>query len=352
MNKHLEKICQICQNSHYQNLIFTDYYNLYYLTELTIDSGERMIALLINKNGNYLFVNHLFNAEAIDGVKIIYYDDIDDPIQLLASYLVSGPIGIDGKWQSSFLFRLMDCHQAEYSNCTSLIAECRLIKDFQEQQYMIKASLDNDAVMKQIVPYLKLGVSEKEIHNILISLFEKQTHETVSFDPIVAFGKNCGDPHHLSDDTLLTKGDNILIDMGSHYQHYCSDMTRTFLQNDTYQAIYDIVKTANQLAIAAINTSTNLAQIDKVARDYISSFGYGANFTHRLGHGIGLEVHEPYDVSSSSNIPIKNGMCFSIEPGIYIKGVTGVRIEDLVLVKDDKAVVLNSFTKENCHISL
>ena len=129
-------------------------------------------------------------------------------------------------------------------------------------------------------------------------------------------------------------------------------MTRTFLQDERNKEIYDIVKNANLLAIQAINTSMTLAQIDKVARDYISSFGYGENYTHRLGHGIGLEVHEPYDVSKNSNIKIRNGMCFSIEPGIYIKDVTGVRIEDLVLIKDDKALVLNSFTKEDCFVSL
>lgn len=352
MNKHLTRMQDIIKNSNYNNLIFTDFYNLYYLTEIKIDSGERMIALLINERGNYLFINHLFYVDNIDGVEIIYYDDIDDPIKTLSSYLVDGEIGIDGKWQSSFLFRLMDCHQAKYSNCSSVISECRLIKDEEEQQYMIQASKDNDEVMKEIHNYLKLGVSEKEIHDILISLFEKKTHQPVSFDPIVAFGKNCGDPHHESNQTILTKGDNILIDMGSHYKSYCSDMTRTFLQDERNKEIYDIVKNANLLAIQAINTSMTLAQIDKVARDYISSFGYGENFTHRLGHGIGLEVHEPYDVSKNSNIKIRNGMCFSIEPGIYIKDVTGVRIEDLVLIKDDKALVLNSFTKEDCFVSL
>ena len=142
MNKHLKRMQDIIKNSNYKNLIFTDFYNLYYLTEIKIDSGERMIALLINERGNYLFINHLFYVDNIDGIEIIYYDDIDDPIKTLSSYLVDGEIGIDGKWQSSFLFRLMNCHLAKYSNCSSVISECRLIKDEEEQQYMIQASKD------------------------------------------------------------------------------------------------------------------------------------------------------------------------------------------------------------------
>ncbi|MGI6607674.1 MAG: M24 family metallopeptidase [Erysipelotrichaceae bacterium] len=216
---------------------------------------------------------------------------------------------------------------------------------------MIKASLDNDEVMRKIFPHIKLKVSEKEIYNQILSEFENLTCEPVSFEPIVAFGKNASDPHHQSNDTILQKGDVCLIDMGCRNQGYCSDMTRTFLQkNEKMEEIYEIVKNANHLAIEAVKPGKKFSEIDKIARDYISKSGYGQYFTHRLGHGIGLEVHECYDVSSANETVIEEGMCFSIEPGIYLPDIGGVRIEDLVIVSKKGVIVLNSFPKDKHYI--
>ncbi|MCR5067928.1 MAG: M24 family metallopeptidase, partial [Erysipelotrichaceae bacterium] len=166
--------------------------------------------------------------------------------------------------------------------------------------------------------------------------------------PIVAFGKNAADPHHMSDDTVLQEHQQVLIDMGSHYKGYCSDMTRTFLQKDDpkTEEIYDIVLKANLAAEAAVRPGVRFCDVDRAARKVIEDAGYGPYFTHRTGHGIGLEVHEPYDVSSSDEMIIQEGMCFSIEPGIYLPGETGVRIEDLVICGSDGAIVLNHFSKE------
>lgn len=333
--------------SQISDLLITGYYNLKYFADLDIDAGERMLVLLLNDKGNYLFVNELFTVEECDEYNIIYYNDTDNPIKLLASYLIGTNIAVDGKWSSSFLLKLMDIHQGKYSDCSDLFARLRCQKNDEERENMIRASKDNDEVMSRIIPYLQLGITEKQIHNTLLELFEEITHEPVSFDPIVAFGVNCADPHHVSDYTVLRESDAVLIDMGSHYHGYCSDMTRTFLQkNEKIEEIYEIVKQANILAEQAIKPQMKLKDIDKIARDYISSFGYGQYFTHRLGHGIGLEVHEPYDVSQTSDITIVEGMCFSIEPGIYLPNIGGVRIEDLVLVEKDKAIVLNNYSKE------
>ena len=329
------------------DLIITDYYNLKYFADVDIQAGERMLALLLNEKGNYLFVNELFTAKESEDYSIIYFNDTQDPIEILSTYLTGSNIAVDGKWTASFLLRLMSKHPATYTDHTDKFAKIRLVKTKEEQEKMIQASKDNDEVMSRIIPYIQLGITEKQIYNTLLGLFEEITHEPVSFEPIVAFGANAADPHHVSDDTVLKEGEAVLIDMGSHYQGYCSDMTRTFLQkNDKIEEIYEIVKQANILAEQAIKPGKKLKDIDKVARDYITSFGYGQYFTHRLGHGIGLEIHEPYDVSQSSETVIVEGMCFSIEPGIYLPNIGGVRIEDLVIVQKDKALVLNSFSKE------
>lgn len=348
MKTRIFKLRKIMQQEHINHILITDYYNLKYFINLDLDSNERMIVLLVNKDTeNILFLNELFSIPSSNDYKIIYYNDNDDYIGLLLNHLSGQEIYVDGKWPASFLLRLMNRYKGNYHDATHLITKLRAIKDQQEIELMIKASLDNDEVMKRIFPYLKLGVSEKEIFNQLLHEFENLTNQPVSFEPIVAFGKNASNPHHQSNYTILNKGDVALIDMGSQYQGYCSDMTRTFLQkNEKMEEIYEIVKKANLLAIEAIEPGKKFSEIDKVARDYIASFGYEKYFTHRLGHGIGLEVHEGYDVSASSDTIIEEGMCFSIEPGIYLPDIGGERIEDIVLVSKKGAVVLNSFPKE------
>ncbi|NMA16232.1 MAG: aminopeptidase P family protein [Erysipelotrichia bacterium] len=348
MNERITKLKKIMEQEKIDHVLITDYYNLKYFINLELDPGERMIVLLVSKNKeNILFINELFSIPSSKNYKNIYYNDTDDCISLLSSHLSGKSIYIDGKWTASFLLKLMNRFSANYKDASHLITKLRAIKDSKEIELMLKASLNNDEVMKKIFPYIKLGISEKEIHNHLLLEFKKLTPEPVPFDPIVAFGKNASNPHHISDNTILQKGDVCLIDMGCRHQGYCSDMTRTFLQkNEKMEEIYEIVKNANRLAIEAIKPGKRFSEIDKVARDYISSFGYGQYFTHRLGHGIGLEIHEGYDVSSTSEILIEEGMCFSIEPGIYLPDVGGVRIEDLVVVSKKGVIILNSFPKE------
>ncbi len=331
-----------------EEILITSYYNLLYFCGLKVHAGERMLALVVKKDQKpILITNELFGKIEAEDTGIISYRDEDDPIAILASVLDKETVYVDDQWTSAFLIRLMDKHQAEYRNAGVITKALRLVKDEEEQERMIQASLDNDEVMRRIRPFIRLGVSEKEIYNKLLELFEKLTHEPVSFTPIVAFGKNAADPHHTSDNTVLKEGDVCLIDMGSHYKDYCSDMTRTFLQkNPKMEEIYGIVKNANIAAEKAIRPGMKYREIDAVARDLISSYGYGQYFTHRLGHGIGLEVHEGYDVSSSDEEIVLEGHCFSIEPGIYLPDVGGVRIEDLVIVTKDGCKVLNSYSKE------
>lgn len=348
MNERISKLKRIMKQENIDHVLVTDYYNLKYFINLDLNSGERMIVLLVSKDKeNILFINELFSLPSSKHYKSIYYNDTDDCISLLSNHLSGKEIYIDGKWTASFLLRLMTRFSADYKDASHLITKLRAIKDTKEIQLLLKASLDNDEVMKKIFPYIKLGISEKEIYNHLLLEIENLTHEPVPFDPIVAFGKNASNPHHISNDTILQKGDVCLIDMGCRHQGYCSDMTRTFLQkNEKMEEIYEIVKNANRLAIETIQPGKKFSEIDKVARDYINSFGYGQYFTHRLGHGIGLEVHEGYDVSSTSETVIEEGMCFSIEPGIYLPDIGGVRIEDLFIVSKKGAIVLNSFSKE------
>ena len=153
----------------------------------------------------------------------------------------------------------------------------------------------------------------------------------------------------MGDDTLIQPGDSIIIDMGCYYHGYCSDMTRTVFYkkvSDEQRRVYELVKKANEAAEGMIKPGVRLCDIDKCARDIIKEGGFIAEFNHRLGHFIGRDVHEYGDVSANFDMPVKEGMIFSIEPGVYIKGDFGVRIEDLVLVTKDGCKVLNSYSKD------
>ena len=174
--------------------------------------------------------------------------------------------------------------------------------------------------------------------------FIRQGAEGSSFTTIVCFGANAADPHHEPDGTVLEEGQCVLIDMGCIRERYCSDMTRTFVcgrPDAEFEKVHNLVREANERAEAFIRPGVRFCEIDAAARDYIAAAGYGEYFNHRLGHFIGQTVHEKGDVSSANTAEAKPGMIFSIEPGVYLPGRFGVRVEDLVLVTETGCERLN-----------
>ena len=197
------------------------------------------------------------------------------------------------------------------------------------------------------------GATERGIAAQLLDIYRAHGAEDFSFPPIVSFGAHAADPHHEPDGTALRAGEVVLFDIGGRRERYCSDMTRTFFfgEPDAESArVYDVVRRANEAAEALVRPGVRFCDLDRAARGVIEDAGYGPYFTHRLGHSIGLEDHEPGDVSSVNEDVVEPGMTFSIEPGVYLPGRTGVRIEDLVLVTEDGAEVLNAYPKEPMRI--
>lgn len=217
------------------------------------------------------------------------------------------------------------------------VKNVRSIKTKDEIQKIKKACQIGDLTFDYILKKIKVGVSEKEIAYELENFIKNKGAEN-SFNPIVAFGKNSSVPHHQTNDKRLTINDKlILMDFGVNYQNYCSDMTRTIFfgkPSKEQKNLYGTVLEAQQKAVDFINDSLKKGEkipakdVDKVAREYIISSGY-PDIPHSLGHGVGLEVHEHPHLSVKSKEELKEGMVFSIEPGIYISGFGGVRIEDL-----------------------
>lgn len=348
----LERLLAAMKQDGLQQMIVSDPMSIYYLTGNRIAPGERMLALLVKPDGSHkLIVNDLFRQTRNPGVDIVYYNDIDDCVAVLAEFAdKTVPIGIDKTWPSQFLLRLQALGFARCVNGSLILDAVRRIKTPDEQEKMRHASRINDGVMNWLVKAASVPHTEEELDAIARSFYKDMGCEDVSFAPIASFGGNAADPHHEPDDTHSRRGDCLVLDIGGLKDGYCSDMTRTvFLGqvSDRQREIYEIVKEANLRGIAAAKPGARMRDVDFAARSYIEEKGFGRYFTHRTGHSIGMEVHEAGDVSAVNEAVIQPGQVFSVEPGIYIPEENiGVRIEDLVLITDTGCEVLNHFTKD------
>lgn len=336
------------------HLIISDPSSIDYLTGYRNQPGERMYALLLSLDGHHtLFMNRLFYLDQELNLDIVWYDDTQDGPAEIAKHLQNARVvGVDKNWEARFLMRVMELANEEC--CFELGSICvdyvRMHKDEQEIDLMRRSSQLNDQAIDQVIQLCAKGtLTEKEVGSQLDNIFHSLGCSGISFSPIVGYGANGADGHHGCDDSKLQVGDSIVIDMGGIYQGYCSDMTRTVFYkevSDKQREVYELVKKANETAEAMIKPGVRLCDIDKAARDVITKAGYGPNFNHRLGHFIGRDVHEYGDVSAAFDMKVEAGMIFSIEPGIYLQGEFGVRIEDLVLVTEDGCEVLNQYSKD------
>lgn len=349
----LNRILKSMEEKGVPQMIISDPPTIFYLTGKWIIPGERLLALYLNVNGNHkLVINKLFPQEKDLGVELVWYDDIEDGVEILSRFVEKDkPIGIDKVWPARFLLRLQELGAgSKFVNGSLIVDYVRIVKDENEQQLMREASLANDKIMEDLIPMVNKGYSEVELNKIVRDMYAKTGHSGVSFDPITAYGKSGADPHHVTDGTKGKRGDSVVLDIGGILNNYCSDMTRTvFLGevSDKAREVYEVVKEAQQRGIEAAKPGNRMCDVDLACRNYIEEKGYGQYFTHRTGHSIGMEDHEYGDVSSVNEDIIQVGQCFSIEPGIYLmdEGI-GVRIEDLVIITEDGCEVLNHFTKD------
>ncbi len=216
--------------------------------------------------------------------------------------------------------------------------ELRMIKTEQELNFIRKAESIGCRAFEKILPMLKVGVCEREIASELEYQMRCLGAQKTSFDTIVVSGTKTSMPHGLPDDTRLKSGDFVTMDFGCRYNGYCSDMTRTVViekANDEQIKIYNTVQKAQSAGLDAIRNGACCKDVDAVARDIIKEAGYGGYFGHSLGHGVGLQIHELPNLSPKSDMILEENMVVSCEPGIYVEGFGGVRIEDLVIVKHD-----------------
>ena len=230
-----------------------------------------------------------------------------------------------------------------------LIAELRMVKDAAEIAAMRRAAQIAEQALSEVLPTVRPGLTEKQVANELVQALLHSGAETLAFDPLIQSGPNSALPHATPGERIIQTGDILLLDFGVTHNGYCSDITRTFTVGQPaaeIKAIYEAVKQANAAGRSAAQPGATGEDVDRAARKVITDAGYGQYFTHRTGHGLGLEGHEPPYMVEGNTTPLAAGNTFTVEPGIYVPGVGGVRIEDDMLITSDGAESLTQFDRE------
>lgn len=346
----LQKVLANMKQAGLKQIIVTETEPVYYLTGIWVSPMERMMAVYLNEDGKVIFFgNKLFGVAAQEGMELVEHTDTDNPVADLAKVVMPGELGIDETWPSRFLIGLMQLRPDVKPVIGSLpVEQATMCKDDEEREKMREASRIDDACMDMVIHAVEEGVHEKELAEKIENFFTKHGCDHLGF-AIVGMGANGADPHHDADNTQLKEGDSIVLDIGAPFNHYWCDMTRTVFYKsvtEEQREVYETVRRANEAAIALIKPGVAFKEFDLAARKVIEDAGYGEYFTHRTGHSIGMKEHERPPVACDCEVIARPGMVFSIEPGIYLPGKFGVRIEDLVLVTEDGCEVLNKYPKD------
>lgn len=341
---------QLLSEHNLDALLISSPKNITYLTKYSgFSIIEREAYLLITKNKQYLltdgrYTNAVKDIFGFTLIEISATNSLTDALMKLAKEHAIKKISIEENNLTVLEYKKM---KKCFKTLTSIsLASFRTIKTDNEIKNIEKACKLGDETFNHILKKIKEGVTEKEFA-FEIEFFIKKAGADISFNPIVAFGKNSAIPHHQSSDQRLKTNDIVLLDFGAKVNNYCSDMTRTvFFGNpsDQQKHMHQTVLEAQEKAISNLISTVKTSDIDKAAREYIISKGY-PTIPHSLGHGIGLEVHESPSLSPNSKDILKPGMVFSIEPGIYLPGIGGVRIEDLVVLEPSGPHLLTKSNK-------
>lgn len=343
--------------------------DLRYLTGHTAHPLERLTMLVLPADGPTSLIAPRLEAMAAAAspaasgglVDVVAWDETDDPYSVVAGQLAAA--GVDpgarllvdpGLWAMHLLRLQRALPGRGFGLATEVTRSLRMTKSPDEIERLRAAGHAADRVVLRVAAGRLVGRTEADVSREVRERLVDEGHESASF-AIVASGPNSASPHHDPGDRTIQPGDPIVLDIGGVRQGYCSDITRTLWvtggdpdgePDPQFLTIFSLVRDANRAAISAVQPGVACGELDAVARRIIASGGYGDAFLHRLGHGIGLEAHEePYLVEGNAE-PLESGSAFSIEPGIYLTGRYGVRIEDIVVCRQGGADVLNEAPRD------
>lgn len=335
--------------------------NLRYLTDLNLSLSERPLVFLFPREGRPASILPTLEAPRIEAdlpfeAELFAYSDEEghQPAFERACHaldLADKRLGVE------FLnMRVLELkHLEQYApGCQMLdagrvLSELRMIKDTEEIENMRQAIRITEQALQEVADALEPGRTSLEIAAELKMAFLRAGAEGMSFEPIVVAGPESASPHSRPSGRSTEPGDLIVIDCGVTYQGYAADITRTFAVGPIapeLEQVYEVVKEANAAGRAAVRPGVPAQEVDRAARQVIAQAGYGQYFVHRTGHGLGLEVHEPPYIVEGNEELLQPGMTFTVEPGIYLPGQGGVRIEDDVLVTPQGVETLTTFPRD------
>jgi Xaa-Pro aminopeptidase len=346
----LSKLRQALTENKIDALLVTSGYNRRYLTDFTGTAG----VAIVSKDQAVFITDFRYTEQAakqISGFEIVQHTKT--LIEEVAVQLDKMGVKNVGFEKDDMSYAMYESYKkavnTELVPVSGLVEKIRLIKTPQEIK-IIKAAADiADAAFEHIISFISPGKTELEVSNELEFFMRKQGATSSSFDIIVASGLRSALPHGVASDKVIEKGDFVTLDFGALYNGYISDITRTVAvgePSEQLKEIYQVVLDSQLLALDKVKPGMTGIEADAVARDYIKSKGYGEAFGHSLGHGIGLEVHEGPGLSFRSETVLEEGMVVTIEPGIYVPGVGGVRIEDDIVITAAGNEKLTHSTKE------
>lgn len=332
--------------------------DMLYLTGYTSFASERLTLLVLPQAGDPTMIIPTFEARRLDTVDVFFplrtWDETDDPMQMLRDTLGrnaarSITVGVGDQLWSMFLVRMLHAlPKMEVVSASEVLAPLRMVKDADELDVMRKAEALAEQALTELLKRPLSGRTEQQVTDDLL-LLAREAGMRPPMGCSVGSGPNGASPHHGSGDRIVEKGDAVVIDYVATYKGYCSDLTRTVHigpPSDEYKEVHSIVREAQEAAFQAIRPGVTCESIDAAARQVISDAGYGEYFIHRVGHGLGLDVHEEPYMVEGNKMELLPGMTFSDEPGIYFAGRFGVRIEDIVAVTEDGAERFNTFTHD------
>ena len=348
--------------------------NLYYLTGLTFHLSERPTVGFFPLDGDPIIVagnleESKIRSHAPYPVRAFFYTDAAGPSAvcshaaraLLPSSLPShgsaqaGPawgLGVETRRMRVMELRLLEVAfpGLRIEPADDVFARLRMAKEQVEIACMRQAAAIAERALAATLPHIRIGVTEREVAaELVVQTLRAGSDAELPFSPIVASGPNSGLPHATVTDRALQPGDLLTLDWGAAAGGYFSDLTRTFALGDIrteLREIYELVKRANAAGQAAVRPGVTCASVDAAARKVVSDRGYGEFFMHRLGHGLGLEGHEEPSMHGKNDLRLEAGMTFTVEPGIYLPGQGGVRIEDDIVVTSDGGESLSTYPRD------
>jgi Xaa-Pro aminopeptidase len=317
--------------------------DLPYLTGYEAMPLERLTMLVLPKEGDARLVVPRLEAPRVtpqpDLFEIVPWDETDDPVALVAR--LAGTPGVaaigDHTWARFVLDLQLALPAVNFVRASAVLAPIRMVKDDDEIEALQMAAAAVDAIAVEMRAQSFAGRTELDVHRELVDRMLALGHERSNF-AIVAAGANAASPHHEpSAERHITEGELVLCDFGGTMRGYCSDITRMFAvgeQPSEVREAYAVLQAAQEAGVQAATVGTPCAEVDAAARKVIADAGYGEYFVHRVGHGIGTEAHEEPYMVASNDLPLVPGHAFSVEPGIYVPGRFGMRLEDIVVATE------------------